>query len=157
MQDRDFFSDAADQVLRITLPSKRSPLNRQARELSNGEKGLLHVLAFQQEGISAGALSRMMGIGSGGVANLLNSLEKKGYVQRQMSPTDRRSVLVSISESGRALVQEKQKEVHAFAEETLSRLGRKDTEEFLRILRRITEISNELCEKTGKGSTKTAT
>ena len=45
-----------------------------------GEVGMLRCLYLKNDTMSAGELSRIMDIGTGGVANLLNSLEKNlGY------------------------------------------------------------------------------
>lgn len=137
----DYYRQAAGQLLDAVAGIRKTPLNKNARELSFGELGLLNCLSRHADGITAGGLSRTIGIGAGGVTNLLNSLEKKGYVQRTMSPSDRRSVLVSISDTGRALVAAKQEEALSLTGEMLRRLGQEDTDELLRLVRRIAEIS----------------
>ena len=100
MPEAKWSEKAAERLLKTTIGFRKNPVNKQARELSFGEMGLLNYLFWENKGVTAGSISRMMGIGSGGVANLLNSLEKKGYIHRVINLMDRRSVLVSISEEG---------------------------------------------------------
>ena len=145
--DEAYYRQAAEKLLGTMAGIRKSPFNKNARELSFGEMGLLNCLSRQAEGITAGNLSRMIGIGAGGVTNLLNSLEKKGYVQRTMSPEDRRRVMVSISQTGRALVAAKQKEVLSLTGEMLRRLGREDTEELLRLVEKTVAVSAQMARE----------
>ena len=108
-----------------------------------GEFGVMYCLNEKQKPISAGELGKVMGIGSGGVANLLNSLEKKGYVCRVMNPSDRRGIMVSLSDTGRQLVREKQLEAVKTTTGLLSRLGREDTENLIRIYQRMLNIAED--------------
>ena len=147
MEQEYDFREAAKRLLRVGFHAKKNPVNRQAKELSAGEKGLLQCLYVRKEPTTAGNLGKLMGIGSGGVANLLNSLEKKGLVQRSMSPDDRRSVLVTISDAGCVLVEEKQQEVLTATERLLERMGRENTEEFLRLLELFVRTGEELTQE----------
>ncbi len=153
MSNDRYFQDAALTLLGILTCNRKNPVNQKTRELSFGEMGLLHCLSQQEDAVTAGELRRMIGIGAGGVTNLLNSLEKKGYVQRMMSPADRRSVLVLISAAGKELVEEKQNLILSFYTELLSRMGHDDTEEFLRILKRMNGIGEELYREMLQGKT----
>ena len=63
--------------------------------LFKGEAGILiwlyHNMCFHgEEDITPSALSRMIGFSRPAITSLLNSLEKKGYIIRQMSQRDRR-------------------------------------------------------------------
>ena len=99
--------------------------------------------------MTAGELSRALEIGSGGVANVLNALESKGLIQRTQSPLDRRKVIVSLSDEGRAVIEKHKAEALDVTALLLSRLGKEDTEQLLRIFKRLVAIGDELCaEKT---------
>ena len=54
--------------------------------------------------LSPGALAESMMLSSGGTTARLDRLEKAGLVERIPSATDRRSVLVRLSERGRAII-----------------------------------------------------
>ena len=94
--------DAVQRLYRVMQQIRRCPANRDAMELSIGENGLLCCLSKHADGVTASELKRMTGIGASGVTNLMNALERKGLIRREMNPSDRRSVLVTISDAGRA-------------------------------------------------------
>ena len=157
MSEENWYRESAKEVLSLIMGGRKNPINKNAKDLSFGEMGLLNILAWNKEEFTAGKLSRYTGVGTGGIANLLNSLEKKGCVERTMNPEDRRSVIVSITDTGRALVKEKQEEVLSQTESMLRMLGREDTEELIRIMHRITEMCGDICCGTPASETRNYT
>ena len=143
MDDEIYFRQAAEQMLFLLTKSQRKPVHQNARSLSVGEVGVMRCLFENQVPMSAGELGRMLDIGSGGVANLLNSLEKKGYISRKMNPADRRGIIVQLSDAGNQLIEEKQREALDITAGLLTRLGRNDTEELIRIYRKMLDIAEE--------------
>jgi DNA-binding MarR family transcriptional regulator len=51
--------------------------------------------------LTAGRLMAQLQLTSGAVTNRVSQLESKGLVTRELAPTDRRSVLVTLTEAGR--------------------------------------------------------
>ncbi len=125
----------------LLTKSQRKPVHRSARHLSMGEMGVMRCLYAAKGPLSAGEVSRIMDIGSGGVANLLNALEKKGYISRVMNPADRRGVMVALTEAGTRLIAEKEREALALTAGLLARLGKEDTGELIRIYRKMMDIA----------------
>ncbi|MBR1686245.1 MAG: MarR family transcriptional regulator [Clostridia bacterium] len=142
MPDEVFFAEAADRLLGLVHQSRHRALQQNMHRMRVGEQGMLIYLANQPGAVTAGQIARDMQIGSGGVANMLNILEKKGYVSRSMSLHDRRSVVVAISEEGREVVAEKRREVRNTTAAILSELGEADTRELVRIMGRLIEITD---------------
>ena len=122
--------------------SQKKPVHQNARDLSCGELGILYCLHRKGEAMTAGELGRAMDIGSGGVTNLLNALEKKQYISRIMDSKDRRSVRISLTDTGRSLAEEKIREALRLTAGMLKQLGHEDTEALLRIYRKMTEITD---------------
>jgi DNA-binding MarR family transcriptional regulator len=58
------------------------------------------------EGLSPGRLTAEMMLSSGGTTSRLDRLEKAGHVVRTPDPSDRRALIVRLTESGRALIDE---------------------------------------------------
>ena len=58
---------------------------------------------WEQEEISVKALGERLWLDSGTLTPVLKKLESKGYALRRRSENDERSVLVSLTEAGRAL------------------------------------------------------
>ena len=67
----------------------------------------LRLLAFTRAGsLPMGKLGARLMVHPAAVTNAIGKLEQRGLVQRSMSPDDRRVVLASITDPGRALVEE---------------------------------------------------
>lgn len=74
------------------------------------------------------------------VTVFLNSLEEKGYIRRQIKQRDRRSLEVSITPQGMALLQQKAEGILQRTQSILRRLGEEDTTSLLRILTRCVDL-----------------
>jgi DNA-binding MarR family transcriptional regulator len=81
--------------------SERGPFADPTR----GQGRALAMLKMQSE-ISAKDLSYLLGIRQQSLNELLNKLEKSGYVKRAPSETDRRVMMVTLTEKGKAARQE---------------------------------------------------
>lgn len=58
------------------------------------------------DGLSPGRLTDALMLSSGGTTSRLDRLERAGHLARTADPTDRRALLVRLTDSGRALVDE---------------------------------------------------
>ena len=78
------------------------------RGLGRGEFEVLATLRRQGEPftMTPTAMSRLLILSPGAMTNRLDRLESAGHVQRAHDPTNRRSVLVTLTTSGRELVDE---------------------------------------------------
>jgi len=64
----------------------------------------LRLLAFTRRGsLPMGKMGERLMVHPASVTNAIRRLEKRGLVQRQLSPDDRRIVLATITEDGRAM------------------------------------------------------
>jgi DNA-binding MarR family transcriptional regulator len=73
------------------------------------ERGEFDVLATLRRsgspgGLTAGALARSSMVTSGAVTNRLDRLVAKGYVTRELDPANRRTVVVTLTSTGRDLI-----------------------------------------------------
>jgi DNA-binding MarR family transcriptional regulator len=68
------------------------------------QAALLHNAA--SGGASPGQLMEAVGTDTAGVSKLLDRLEVKGLIERRPNPSDRRSVMIELTERGLALVPE---------------------------------------------------
>ena len=91
------------------------------------------------------------GTSSARIAAILRSLEKKGHIVRGVDPEDRRKTVVTITPEGLQRANDEFEEMSQNFREVFRRLGREDTEEFLRILRRFLDTI-ESVEETADGS-----
>ncbi|WP_044639783.1 MarR family winged helix-turn-helix transcriptional regulator [Risungbinella massiliensis] len=75
--------------------------NQLAPFLLTSEQNLIMALLWRREGISQNEISAKLNKDKAGVARMIAALEKKGYIYRQICPSDRRSVEVYLTEKGR--------------------------------------------------------
>ena len=109
-------------------------------ELARGELAVLRFLLQGNDGAGAKELSQRFQVNASRTAAVLNSLEKKGYIRRVPSPDDRRMIHVFITEKGRAYALSKQEEFLEHSAAMLEKLGEEDTQHYIHIMKRLSEI-----------------
>ncbi len=108
-------------------------------ESMRGENFVLNYVANQQGDILPGKICGMMNVSSARIAQMLNNLEKKGFISRRIAPDDRRKILVAITPAGRdEAARHKAVMLTAIARQ-LDALGEHDAQEFVRIIKKMTE------------------
>lgn len=85
-------------------------------------------------GMKLTELSRAMGIARSGAVEVVNSLEKLGYVARTDSATDRRAFALVLTESGNLALQEITVAIQAHDERISRRLSPNEQVELRRLL-----------------------
>ncbi|MEW9052845.1 MAG: MarR family winged helix-turn-helix transcriptional regulator [Neobacillus sp.] len=133
----------ANKVISNMTKNPKMPFQKKVDDLSHGEKRILGYLAFWKKGVTSGEISEKLFLSTPRVASVLNSLAKKGYIERNRDERDKRVVIVTITEAGHKFVMEEYEQALSMLETTLQKLGEKDAKEFVRILKRITEITME--------------
>lgn len=107
--------------------------------LNRGEVGVLGALLFAGSGqqLSPTQLFQGLMLSSAGITSRLDRLERRGYVKRSRHPSDRRGVLVGITDAGRKVLEQA---VSADAEgehELLSSLSREDARALAALLKKL--------------------
>lgn len=113
-----------------------------------GENILLFRL-FETGGKSTpGALAEFLEITASRVTAIIHALEHKELVCRVSSGTDRRKVIVEITEKGKKVVEGLRTEALDRSQIIMDKIGENDTHEFLRIMNKIIEIEKGCCKGT---------
>jgi DNA-binding MarR family transcriptional regulator len=71
------------------------------------------------------------------VTSLLDSLEKRGFVKRQPHLSDRRMILVELTDSGRQVANQFRPIVHQHQKVWLNALNEKEQEQLIEMLQRL--------------------
>lgn len=142
------------EALAKVMLAKMYTLNktRPQRNINEGMRGEAFVLQYiiHREGaVLPSEISNFMGISTARMAAALNSLERKGFITRRIDPSDRRQILVDLTDQGKAFANDKQQHMLGHTIQMLERLGEKDATEFVRILDRVTDIMAELHDDHG--------
>ncbi|WP_368496800.1 MarR family transcriptional regulator [Herbiconiux sp. A18JL235] len=102
--------------------ARRLRLEKADDELSDGQTSVLAYLE-RRGAQSPAALSAFEHVSPPSMNRTLNALQEAGYVDRTPSSDDRRMVSVSLTDAGRAVVQETRRRRDAWLEQRLDELS----------------------------------
>ena len=109
------------------------------RDLTHSQLRALVVLG-QADEVTAGELARSADLNPASVTAMLDQLESNGIVERRRGASDRRVCMVSLTDKGRAIVDEKRAHWHDLWEQHLGDLPERDLASALVVMRRIIEL-----------------
>lgn len=112
-----------------------------------GEEGVLLCIHSSEHKILVGEIARELELTPARTTNIINVLEKKGYVFRENDQADKRKVYISLSEDGKRHIADKYEEALYKYGVLFERLGEQDSREYFRILGRIHEITEAMTKE----------
>lgn len=95
-------------------------------------------------GVDQRTLARSIGLDTSTTAGVIDRLEARGLMERRPSPDDRRVRLLSLTESGKSLLQAVEPDMLKAQERILQPLPPAERKHFLRMLRNLVTANNEL-------------
>lgn len=113
-------------------------------EIAKGELAVLEYLIYEKDGPSAIEISQHFHINTSRVAAILNSLCKKGYIERHPDSKDKRKICVYVTEEGKVFGKNKRTEILNHISHLLEMLGEDEAKEYLRIMKKISLIFQSL-------------
>ena len=122
----------------------REGATRHMKDVSGGELGVLGYIHYTGGGVTPSDISREFHISTARVANILNALERKAYIERRSDQEDRRKVRIFATEKGQHRTEECIAAAVGEVRMMMEQLGERDAAEAVRLLRRIREIYEEL-------------
>jgi len=78
------------------------------------------------------------------ISQLLNSLEKKGYLCREIDPTDRRRFTLSLTMAGRAVAKQVTKKTELLGAEMTSKFGEENMRNLIDLFNKFADISESI-------------
>ena len=128
----DYRELAADFLKCLHAMRKAGP-HHNINESLRGETFALQYIFLHEGPVLPGEISSEMGISSARIAAALNSLERKGLVTRRIDFSDRRRILVELTEKGVESAKAHGNELLDNTTKLLSALSEEDAREFVRI------------------------
>jgi DNA-binding MarR family transcriptional regulator len=125
-------------LLRRALHTMRRDVREQV-DLTPSRHRLLRVVARAGEPQRQTALAAALDVVPRSVTSLVDDLESAGLVERRPDPTDRRATLVAVTDEGRAVLAEADRQRRRHADELLGRLEPAERDELLRLLHRLVD------------------
>ena len=134
------YSKAADEAFEYLSKVNSFAVMKMVNDASQGEQVVLGHLTFEQDGVTAGELSGVFGLGSSRIAAILNALTKKGLARRASDPDDGRVVRVFVTDEGREKAIERKSLFKIRMVRMLEQLGEEDAKDFVRIIEKIVKL-----------------
>lgn len=110
----------------------------------HGQGYVLYHLCHRGAPAQPGELCAELGITSPRMASILTSLERQRLLQRSVSPADRRRIIVTLTDKGRALVQEHDAQQLERIGSLLDALGEEDAQACARILDKVLRFEQSI-------------
>lgn len=85
-----------------------------------------------------------LSISKAAVSQMLRSLEKKGYIEREIDKSNRRNLIVTLTTEGHEVLEGKHEEFSNRLEKIICHLGEDDVRQMIAIVNRMIEIINKL-------------
>ena len=120
----------------------RARAGRFPGELTLPQYHLLEALRETPE-LPVGELADHAGVAPPTATRMLDCLARDGFVERRHSESDRRSVLVSLTERGEAAVENAHEVIETWRREVFERLKPEEREPAARLLARLAEVLEE--------------
>lgn len=140
------YLDLARQFLNIMFQLKKHNHRKKITENMRGEALAILYILDQKNIVLPSEMSSEMNISSARVAAMLNSLEDKGFVTREIDKTDRRKILVNLTEKGRQVAEKHSQQLESHTAKMLELLGENDAKELVRIVEKLAKLSPKVRE-----------
>lgn len=127
---------AEDLIREFASMHKKGP-TKDVQNVTRGEMPVLAYLIMENVEPTPSEISTRFDLSTARVANTLNSLEKKGFIERIHDAKDRRKVFVHITPEGKAIAKEKYEEAIEHTLQLLESLGEDDAKELIRLVKKI--------------------
>ena len=97
-----------------------------------------------ENNVSMSDIREFLSVTKGAISQMLASLEKKGYINRDIDRNNRRNLIVTLTSEGRKVLESRYEEHSKRLQKVINRLGEEDAKQLLRIFNRMIDITKEL-------------
>ena len=104
--------------------------------VNKGELFVLHFLSAHGDKVIPSELSAALNASTGRISALLGTLEKKGHIERDIDKSNRRNILVTITDAGRNHVKAEMSKIKDCMTQVFIGMGESDTAEFIRLTKK---------------------
>lgn len=135
------YKKIAIEYLETMFQLRKQNCQKQVNESMHGEVFVLFYIYKHSNEVIPGDISNEMGISSARIAAILNSLENKEYIIRKIDKDDRRRIIIDLTETGKTFIESQYKEIIDITTSMLKYLGEKDSNDFIRIMKRLLDYN----------------
>ena len=106
--------------------------------------GVANNTANSEGNVGMSDIRSYLQVTKGAVSQMLSSLEKKGFINRDINKSNRRNLIVTLTAEGRQILERQYGEFSDRLEKIISRLGEDDVRQMIAIVNRMIEITNDI-------------
>lgn len=136
------YTQLAIRLIDMRAAAPQIKMERTMSRIARGEVLALNYLAANGNRVYPKDMSRALMLTTARVAAMLKSLEGQGMVTRTPDPTDSRQVIVTLTEKGAALVEERRAGLIRSVAKMLEALGEEDAKAYVRIQAKLIELGD---------------
>ena len=118
--------------------------------ISKGEFTMLQFIELcgsEQSEVTTAILSEKLHISKPAVSQMINTLEQKHYVTREINKNDRRLIIISLTEAGMQTLREEKNKFMSRMNAALDKMGKHDSEVFVGLLEKYFKAMKDLAEE----------
>jgi len=134
------YNSLAEEFLRNMRKIRTANQGKNIQEGIRGEAFALYYIKGMEGRAIPRDISNAAGVSSARIAMVLNGLEEKGLITREIDSGDRRRIIVNLTPKGMERVEEMQKDHIEKMKDLLVSLGEEDAEDLVRITGRLAEV-----------------
>ena len=133
------YSILAAELLDNMQALRRAKPHRNMGDAMQGEAFVLHYLDNHSGEAMPSEIGSDMNVSSARIAQTLNSIEKKGWITRQIDTDDRRRILVRLTPEGKNETEKLRQTAIGLATKILRLLDEEDAMEYVRLTGKLSE------------------
>lgn len=127
-----------------TLTKRKKYIGELSSNISQGESGVLLYLLNVNSNVSQSELSEKLGVTMPRIVAVINTLQKKELIEKNVDSTDKRKSIISITNKGKDNIIKKRKDAIKFIENVIKELDEQEIEQYIAISKKIERISNKI-------------
>jgi len=131
------YTELAKEFLKTMKATHKNRSQKQMNEAMRGEAFVLQFIAEHNGEVVPGDINAEMNISSARIATVLNGLENKGFITRQIDSADRRRTILKLTPTGEEHSRRMMQILLGHMVKMLEFLGERDAQEYVRIMGRL--------------------
>lgn len=107
-------------------------------------RGLEDNCPYSESSINISEVQSELHITKSAISQRMNSLEKKGFIERKINTEDRRKIVVTLTQTGKDILKETKKSANDNLNKIISHLGEKNIKQLISLLNQVSDVSEEI-------------
>lgn len=138
------FKKLASTGFGMDIADNKNEINMSELILMNG---IANNTVDSENNIGISDVQRYLSVSKAAVSQMLSSLEKKGYINRDIDKNNRRNLVITLTPNGRRILDNQYDNFSDKLGKIISHLGENDVMQMITIVNRMIEITNKLNSK----------